>query len=136
MESLDCLSHCHLLHHNLEVFLINHNKSERAMLFNDGINLLRLQHHRGENARLFRLGGIIADPVPAAWSLIEALASSQHLHRLVVHLVENGAGEHVHGDRGAVVGVRWRAGSGRESDFEADDAFVGGVEEFVLVYQF
>jgi len=40
----------------------------------------------------------------------------------------------VHGDGGAVVGVRRGAGAGWEGDFEADDGFGGGVGEFVLVY--
>jgi hypothetical protein len=40
----------------------------------------------------------------------------------------------VHRHRSAGVGVRWRTASWRESDFEAEDAFVGGVDEFVLVH--
>jgi len=68
------------------------------------------------------------------WRFEEALAGLQHRHRLVVHLVEDGAGEDVHGDGGAVVGVRRGAGAGWEGDFEADDGFGGGIGEFVLVY--
>jgi len=42
----------------------------------------------------------------------------------------------VHGDEGAVVGVRWRGRRGGEADFEPENAFVGGVAEFVFVEDF
>jgi len=42
----------------------------------------------------------------------------------------------VHGDTGAAVRVRWRAGSGWEGDFETEDRLVGRVEEFVFVDEF
>lgn len=74
--------------------------------------------------------------MPAAGRLEEALAGLQDGHRLVVHFVQNGAGQDVHGYGGAVVRVRRRAGSWWESDFKAEDCFVGRVGEFVFVDDF
>lgn len=56
-----------------------------------------------------------------------------HGHGLIVHLVEHRAAKHRHSDRGAMMRVRRRGGAGREGDFQADDAFVGGVAEGVFV---
>jgi hypothetical protein len=93
-----------------------------------------LHNHGGEKARLLRLRGIVTDPMPATRSFKKALTGFQNGHRLVVHLVQNSTGKHVHRHRSAGVDVWWRTGSWCEGDFEAEDAFVGGVGEFVLVH--
>jgi len=74
--------------------------------------------------------------MPAPGRFVKALTGPLDCHRLVVHLVQNGPREDVHGDTGAAVRVRWRAGSGWEGDFETEDRLVGRVEEFVFVDEF
>ena len=117
----------------MSILLINQRKPKSALRLNERLRLRRLHHQRSKQTRLLGLRSIVADPVPAAGSFEEAISGFQHSHGLVVHFVEDGAGEDVHGYGSAVVGVRWRAGAGREGDFEADDAFVGGVGELVIV---
>lgn len=121
------------LHHSLRILLIDQRKPKSTLRRNKRFRLRRLHHQRSKQTRLLSLRSIVADPVPASGSFEEAFAGFQHCHRLVVHLVEDGAGEDVYGCGCAVVGVRWGAGSGWEGDFEADDAFVGGVGELVFV---
>ena len=57
--------------------------------------------------------------MPTPRRLVETLPSSLDRHRLVVHFVQNAPRQDVHGDAGAAVRVRRRAGSRREGDFEA-----------------
>jgi hypothetical protein len=126
----------HPLHDSLPIFFINVHKPKRPGGLQRSLHNLRLQHHGGKKTRLLRQRGIIADPMPATGRLEEALTSLLDGHRLVVHFVQDGAGEDVDGYGGAVMSVRRRAGSWREGDFQAQDCFVGCVEEFVFVDDF
>ena len=121
------------LHHSLRILLIDQRKPKSTLRRNKRLRLRRLHHQRSKQTGLFRLRGIVADPVPTPGSFEETFAGFQHCHWFVVHLVEDSAGEDVHGCGCTVVGVWWGAGAGWEGDFEADDAFVGGVGELVFV---
>ena len=125
-----------LLHYSLRILFINQRKSKSALSLNKRLRFLRLHHQRSKKTRLLRQRDIITNPMPTAGRLEEALAGLQDGHRLVVHFVQNGAGQDVHGYGGAVVRVRRRAGSWWESDFKAEDCFVGRVGEFVFVDDF
>lgn len=105
----------------------------RALLLNNGIQPLRLQNKGRDEARPLRLGRIRTDPMSAPGRLVEAVPSLLDRHRVVVHLVQEGAGEHVHGDEGAVVRVRRTGCPGAKGDFHAQNALVGRVEELVFV---
>ena len=120
----------------MSILLINQSKPKSTVRLNERLRLRRLHHQRSKQTRLLGLRSIVADPVPTPGSFEKAISGFQHSHGLVVHFVEDSAGEDVHGYGSAVVGMRWRTGAGRESDFEADDAFVGGVGELVFVHQF
>jgi len=74
--------------------------------------------------------------VSAPGRLLKALSSHLNRHRVVVHFVQDGAGEYVYDDKGAMVGMRRDGCAGREGNFQRENAFVGGVEEFVLVEDF
>lgn len=126
----------HPLQHRLPKLLIDRHQPHRPLPLKNLIHLLRLQNQRREDARALRCRHVCADDVPASRRLVEAVARVLDRHRVVVHFVEHGAGEHVHGDEGAVVGVRWRGRRGGEADFEPENAFVGGVAEFVFVEDF
>jgi len=129
-----CLRRRRSLHHSLPPLLINQRKPKSALRLNERLRLRRLHYQRSKKTRLFRLRSIIADPVPTSGSFEETVAGFQHRHWLVIHLVEDGASEDVYGCGSTMVGVRWCAGAGRESDFEADDALVGGIGELVSVH--
>ena len=73
--------------------------------------------------------------MPTPRSFEETVSGFENSHRLVIHLVEDCAGEHVHRYGSAVVGVWRRAGTRREGDFETDDAFFRRIGELVFVDQ-
>lgn len=79
------------------------------------------------------LAHIGANPVVTAWCLIPGAALLDYPHRIIIHLIQDRATNHVGGDRGAPVTVRGCRTVRRIFDEHSDNGLSRAVDELILV---
>ena len=66
---------------------------------------------------------VVECPVVAPRRLIPSFARREHLDRLIVHPIQDGAGEYIADDRSAAMAVRRESAVAGKCDAEGDDGF-------------
>lgn len=119
----------HLSSSNLLILCVILYKYRRALSFQN----LRIYNKIHEECRRLSLAHIGANPMMASRGLIPGTAMRDNLHRILIHLIQNRATDHVSGDRSTPVTVRGCRTVRRIFDEHSDSGFPGAVDQFKLV---
>lgn len=128
MKKQLCIPTLHLPRNNILILLINLQKHRRIPLQN-----LRLNNKIHEKRSRLRLARIGADPVVTARCLIPGTAALHHLHRLIIHLVQERTVDYIGEDGSAAVTVRRGRAVRGVFDQHANGGFSRTVGQFILV---
>lgn len=128
IENHLCISTLHFPCNNILILLINLQKHRRIPLQN-----LRLNHKIHKKRSRLSLARIRADPMVTTRCLVPGTATFNHLHRLIIHLVQERAVDYIGGDGRTSVTVRRGRAIRGVFDQHANGGLSWTIGQFILV---